>query len=73
MIGASIFFGLGCSDTGKTTPDTDKTTVQTGVDIGDTAPDFDLRNQDQIKISLSEFKGKKNVVLVFYPADFTPV
>lgn len=40
---------------------------------GDPAPDLSLRNQDQIKISLSEFKDKKNVILVFYPADFTPV
>ncbi len=41
--------------------------------VGDEAPDFSMRNQDQIKISLSEFKDKKIVVLVFYPADFTPV
>lgn len=43
------------------------------IKVGDKAPDFSLRNQDQIKISLSEFKDKKNVIIVFYPMDFTPV
>ena len=35
------------------------------------APDFCLFNQDQEKISLSDFKGKK-VVLYFYAKDKTP-
>ena len=38
---------------------------------GMTAPDFCLFNQDQEKISLSDFKGKK-VVLYFYAKDNTP-
>ncbi len=41
--------------------------------IGDTAPDFDLTASDGRKLRLAEFKGKKNVVLYFYPKDFTPV
>jgi len=41
--------------------------------IGDKAPDFTLKNQDQLNVSLRDFRGKKNVVLVFYPLDFTPV
>ncbi len=45
----------------------------TGLEVDEPAPDFSLRNQDQLKIVLSEFKGKKNVILVFYPLDFTPV
>ncbi len=36
-----------------------------------TAPDFRLVNQDNKPIALSEFKGKKNVVLYFYPKDDT--
>jgi len=36
------------------------------VKVGDTAPDFTLENLDEKSISLSEFRGKKNVVLVFY-------
>ncbi|MFX0185516.1 MAG: redoxin domain-containing protein, partial [Candidatus Hodarchaeota archaeon] len=40
---------------------------------GDEAPDFVLPAQDGKKIRLSDYKGKKNVMLAFYPQDFTPV
>jgi len=36
------------------------------VKAGDQAPDFTLENMDGKRISLSDFQGKKNVVLVFY-------
>ena len=36
------------------------------VKIGDQAPDFTLENMDGRKISLSDFRNKKNLVLVFY-------
>jgi cytochrome oxidase Cu insertion factor (SCO1/SenC/PrrC family) len=36
------------------------------VKVGDTAPDFTLENIDGNRITLSEFRGKKNVVLLFY-------
>lgn len=39
---------------------------------GEPAPDFTLRNQDGEKVSLSDFRGEK-VLLVFYPLDFSPV
>jgi peroxiredoxin len=39
---------------------------------GEPAPDFTLRNQDGEKVSLSDFRGKR-VLLVFYPLDFSPV
>ncbi len=42
------------------------------VKIGDKAPDFTLPSQMGDKVSLSEFIGKKNVVLYFYPKDETP-
>ena len=45
----------------------------TSLKVGDVAPDFTLPAQDGKKISLSDYKGKKNVLLVFYPQDFTPV
>jgi peroxiredoxin len=41
--------------------------------IGQTAPDFTLKDQDQKEVKLSDFKGKKKVVLVFYPLDWSPV
>ncbi len=39
--------------------------------IGSVAPDFELSDQHGAKVSLSSFKGKKNVVLLFYPFSFT--
>ena len=46
---------------------------ETKLKIGDEAPDFALPAQDGKKIRLSDYKGKKNVMLAFYPQDFTPV
>src|SRR6516164_4242226 len=40
---------------------------------GTAAPDFTLKDQDGNDVSLSGFKGKQNVVLVFYPFTFTGV
>jgi len=42
------------------------------IEAGSKAPDFTLPDQGGHKVSLSGFRGK-TVVLVFYPADFSPV
>lgn len=39
---------------------------------GDKAPEFKLTDAEGNKVALSDFKGKKNVVLYFYPKDLTP-
>jgi len=39
---------------------------------GSPAPDFSLKATDGSTVSLSQFKGKKAVVLYFYPKDDTP-
>jgi len=41
--------------------------------VGAAAPEFTLKDQNQKEIKLSDFSGKKNVVLVFYPLDWSPV
>lgn len=41
--------------------------------IGDQAPNFTLQNQNGEDVSLSDFHGKKPVVLVFYPMSFTGI
>jgi peroxiredoxin len=41
--------------------------------IGDPAPDFTLRDQDENPVTLSSFRGRKHVVLVFHPLAFTSV
>lgn len=46
--------------------------VATGALVGQEAPDFELRDQHGQKVRLSDFRGRKNVVLVFYPFAFTP-
>jgi peroxiredoxin len=43
----------------------------THLKVGDEAPDFTLPNIDNKPIKLSDFKGKKAVVLAFFPAAFT--
>ena len=40
--------------------------------VGNMAPAFTMVNQDGEKVSLKDFKGKKNVVLYFYPKAMTP-
>jgi peroxiredoxin len=42
------------------------------IEPGSPAPDFSLPDQDGNRVSLSDFSGE-TVVLVFYPADFSPV
>ncbi|HUO34694.1 MAG TPA: redoxin domain-containing protein [Candidatus Acidoferrum sp.] len=44
-----------------------------GVTVGAPAPEFALKDQSQAEVKLSDFKGKKNVVIVFYPLDWSPV
>lgn len=41
------------------------------IEVGSEAPDFELVDQFQRKIKLSQFRGKKHVLLLFYPLDFT--
>jgi mycoredoxin-dependent peroxiredoxin len=43
------------------------------VEVGDTAPDFELKDQHGTPVKLSSLRGKKNVVLVFYPLAFSGV
>jgi mycoredoxin-dependent peroxiredoxin len=41
--------------------------------LGQFAPDFALKSHDGRTIRLSDYRGKKNVVLVFFPLAWTPV
>ena len=44
--------------------------VATALEVGEKAPDFTLPSTTGEKISLSQFQGKKPVLLEFYVADF---
>jgi peroxiredoxin len=44
--------------------------------VGDEAPDFDVAaviGDERTRCKLSDYRGKKHVVLAFYPLDWTPV
>ena len=41
--------------------------------IGQKAPDFDVVSSSGKILKLQDFAGKKNVVIYFYPGDFTPI
>lgn len=46
--------------------------IAVALEIGEKAPDFELQSSTGDKIGLSDFAGKKNVLLEFYIADFGP-
>ena len=61
--------GKGIYDPGRLKPMDTRTEIK----VGDRAPDFTLPGIDGRKVSLSDYRGKKNVVISFVPAAWTPV
>ena len=47
--------------------------TEAAVQVGAEAPDFQLKNQHGEVVRLSDFRGRKHVVLLFYPFAFTGV
>jgi cytochrome oxidase Cu insertion factor (SCO1/SenC/PrrC family) len=47
------------------------TIAKTNLKVGDAAPDFTLLANDWKPVKLSDFRGKKTVVLAFYVLAFT--
>ena len=45
--------------------------AKTNLKVGDVAPDFTLPDQNGNQVKLSEFRGKKTVILAFYVLAFT--
>jgi peroxiredoxin (alkyl hydroperoxide reductase subunit C) len=43
------------------------------IDVGAQAPDFTLKDQNNQTVQLSDFRGRKHVLLVFYPLAFTGI
>src|SRR6266446_3016698 len=46
--------------------------IHMAIAVGQAAPDFNLKDQYDKEVKLSDFAGRKNVVLVFYPLDWSP-
>ena len=43
------------------------------LEVGAEAPDFTLKDQNGQPVTLSDFRGRKNVLLVFFPLAFTGI
>jgi peroxiredoxin len=41
--------------------------------VGQPVPEFTLKDQNQNDVKLSDLVGKRNIVLMFYPLDFSPI
>jgi len=67
--GASVGFGSGIYNPGRLKATDSEATLK----IGDNAPDFALPSISGNKVALDAYRGKKNVVLSFVPAAWTPV
>jgi len=63
LAGSLLPAGYGATNPSETPPPKIK--------VGDMAPDFTLQDQNGNKVSLHEFRGKKNVALAFYIFAFT--
>ena len=67
----SIFALSACSISALAADTKSSDAPQPKIKVGDTAPDFKLLDQNFKTVSLSDFKGKKNVALAFYVFAFT--
>ena len=66
-----ILLGIACTAF-LATVSAQQTPPKTHLKVGDTAPDFSLPNTaGKEPIKLSDYRGKKTVVLAFFPAAFT--
>lgn len=74
----TLLIGLlvGCKSSDKTPSSSGADAAQINnaeLQIGDPAPDFRLPDHNGGYVRLSDFEGKSNVIIAFYPAAFTPV
>lgn len=42
------------------------------IDVGSAAPGFEMKDHLGLVLTLDQFRGKRHVLLLFYPLDFTP-
>jgi peroxiredoxin len=58
---------------GEVTITDDHRSATATLQVGDEAPDFTLSTHNEGELNLHWYRGRKNVVLAFYPGDFTPI
>lgn len=58
---------------GKADPTLSKTGQEENmIEIGSRAPDFTLDSHLGVPFRMSDYRGKRHLILVFYPLDWTP-
>ena len=62
---------LACSLFAAVLPAQQVAPPKTNLKVGDEAPDFTLPDTSNKPVKLSDFRGKKIVILAFFPAAFT--
>jgi cytochrome oxidase Cu insertion factor (SCO1/SenC/PrrC family) len=67
----TIAMGLAATALVAQQPAAQPSPQHTNLKVGDKAPDFTLPDNNNKPVKLSDFLGKKNVVLAFFPAAFT--
>jgi peroxiredoxin len=67
----SFRIALACASLLTTLVAQNITPPKTNLKVGDEAPDFSLPDTNNKPVKLSDFRGKKVVVLAFFPAAFT--
>lgn len=70
---AGLMLFTACATSDGDTDNKDDEMKSGNIDVGDTAPEFSLPDQDGNTVSLSQYRGKSSVVLYFYPKDNTSV
>jgi peroxiredoxin Q/BCP len=74
LLGSLFLFGLGMGCGENEECDCGPSAVQNAeLNVGDAAPDFRLPDHRGGFVTLSDYYGKSNVVIAFFPAAFTPV
>ena len=74
---ATVGIGLGCGPPGGAQVARRASLIRRsrhhGDQVGDLAPDFTLRDQNNEQVTLSRFRGQKAVLVIFYPLAFTGI
>jgi cytochrome oxidase Cu insertion factor (SCO1/SenC/PrrC family) len=68
LLAVGILLGAFC---GAASPQNAVAPPKTNLKVGDTAPDFELPSTTGKPFKLSDYHGKKTVVVAFFPAAFT--
>jgi len=71
LVAGSLSFAQQAAQQPPAAPPQNRTIAHTNLKVGDMAPDFTLPDNAGHQVKLSDFRGKKNVILAFYVLAFT--